>query len=107
MEKYHIASNGSKTKNGGTVVGASTEMFKHGLCIACVGDSVEYPDGSSSKIMNGAGAALQFNNKPIAIVGSKLENGDVIVLSPLEQLPRPILICIKRGEAKPEGFLAE
>jgi hypothetical protein len=44
-----------------------------------VGDRVRYPDGSESVIISGAGRASTFANRPIALVGSHVANGDIIV----------------------------
>jgi len=78
---YNLATLGSKTRDGGEVVTASTGMVIDGHRIACVGDMVRYQDGSESKIVSGAGYALTFERRPMAIVGSATENGDVIITS--------------------------
>jgi hypothetical protein len=44
-----------------------------------VGDRVRYPDGSESVIVSGAGHASTYANRPIALVGSHIANGDRIV----------------------------
>jgi hypothetical protein len=44
-----------------------------------VGDRVRYPDGSESVITSGAGHASTFADRPIALVGSHIANGDRIV----------------------------
>ncbi|OZI85691.1 hypothetical protein CFN58_16745 [Pseudomonas avellanae] len=46
-----------------------------------MGDVVRYPDGTESKIVSGAGAALAYKGKPMAIVGSAVANGDTITSS--------------------------
>lgn len=78
---YDLATLGAKTKQGGEVATASTGMEISGHRIACVGDVVRYPDGSESKIVSGAGAALAYKGQPMAIVGSATENGDTIITS--------------------------
>lgn len=78
---YDLATLGAKTRQGGEVVTASTDMKLEGHRIACVGDVVRYPDGSASKIVSGAGAALAYKDRPVAIVGSATDNGDTIVSS--------------------------
>ncbi|ROL84312.1 hypothetical protein BK637_27280 [Pseudomonas chlororaphis] len=46
-----------------------------------MGDRVRYPDGTESKIVSGAGAALTHQGLPMAIVGSATDNGDSIISS--------------------------
>ena len=78
---YDLATLGSKTRRGGEVATASTGMEMDGHRIACVGDMVRYPDGTESKIVSGAGAALAYKGRPMAIVGSATDNGDTITSS--------------------------
>ncbi len=78
---YDLATLGAKTRQGGDVVTASTDMEMDGHRIACVGDVVRYPDGTESKIVSGAGAALAYKDRPVAIVGSATDNGDTIISS--------------------------
>jgi uncharacterized Zn-binding protein involved in type VI secretion len=79
IARYPIATIGSRTRGGGEVVlaahGEPTDDFR----IACVGDRVRYPDGSESEIVSGAGHASTYANRPIALVGSHIANGDRIV----------------------------
>jgi uncharacterized Zn-binding protein involved in type VI secretion len=78
---YDLATLGAQTRKGGTVVSASTHMEMDGHRIACVGDIVRYFDGQESKIVSGAGCALAYENRPVAIVGSATDNGDTIINS--------------------------
>ena len=78
---FDLATIGAKTRQGGEVVTASTDMEMDGHLIACVGDAVRYPDGTESKIVSGAGAALVYKDRPAAIVGSATDNGDTIISS--------------------------
>jgi uncharacterized Zn-binding protein involved in type VI secretion len=78
LARYPIATIGSRTSRGGRVV-ASNEQVADDYRIACVGDRVRYPDGSESVITSGAGHASTFANRPIALVGSHVANGDRIV----------------------------
>ena len=66
-------------KFGGEVVLASQGEPADDFRIACVGDRVRYPDGSESVIVSGAGHASTYANRPIALVGSHIANGDRIV----------------------------
>jgi uncharacterized Zn-binding protein involved in type VI secretion len=79
VARYPIATIGSRTIRGGQVVLASNERFMDDYRVACVGDRVRYPDGSESVIVSGAGHASTFANRPIALVGSHVANGDRIV----------------------------
>jgi uncharacterized Zn-binding protein involved in type VI secretion len=77
IARYPIATIGSRTRRGGQVVDANghDDDFR----VACVGDRVRYPDGSESVITSGAGHASTFADRPIALVGSHIANGDRIV----------------------------
>ncbi len=75
---YALATVGSKTTRGGEVATASTAIKIDGKHVARVGDLVRYPDGSESPIVSGAGYAAAYKGMPLAIVGSHIENGDVI-----------------------------
>ncbi|AUH53756.1 hypothetical protein CXB49_22925 [Chromobacterium sp. ATCC 53434] len=44
-----------------------------------VGDIVRYSDGTEAKIISGAGVAGLVWDRPMAIVGSELDNGDRII----------------------------
>jgi uncharacterized Zn-binding protein involved in type VI secretion len=78
MARYAIATVGSHTVRGGEVVVDGAGHHADGWRIACVGDRVRYPDGSESIIVSGAGNATTFDDRPIALVGSHVENGDRI-----------------------------
>jgi len=78
---YDLATIGAKTQQGGEVVTASTDMQMDGHRIACVGDVVRYADGTESRIISGAGAALFYKDRPVAIVGSATDSGDIICSS--------------------------
>ena len=82
MARYPIATIGSHTVQGGRVVVDDQERASDGFRIACVGDRVRYPDGSESIIVSGAGNASTFGDRPVALVGSHVENGDRIAQSP-------------------------
>ncbi|MFC0253007.1 PAAR domain-containing protein [Massilia consociata] len=81
MARYPIATVGSCTIRGGRIVVAEHELHLDGFRVACVGDRVRYPDGSESIIVSGAGNASTFDDRPIALVGSHVENGDRIASS--------------------------
>lgn len=50
---YDLATLGAKTRQGGEVFTASTDMEMDGHRIACVGDTVRYQDGTESRIISG------------------------------------------------------
>jgi uncharacterized Zn-binding protein involved in type VI secretion len=79
VARYPIATIGSRTCRGGEVVLANHEQQADDFRVACVGDRVRYPDGSESVIVSGAGHASTFADRPIALVGSHIANGDRIV----------------------------
>ncbi|HEM7137956.1 TPA: PAAR domain-containing protein [Acinetobacter baumannii] len=67
---YYLAVNGSKTRDGGLVRASNNNYQIEGISIACVGDEVLYADGTTSKIISGAGEACVIAGKPAALVGS-------------------------------------
>lgn len=73
-----FATIGARTERGGCVTSGS-DFRMCNLRVACVGDVVTYEDGSQAVIMDGAGMAMVFCGKPVALVGSSLSNGDRIV----------------------------
>lgn len=98
---YCFAVNGSKTKNDGLVNASATQHTIDGLAIARVGDEVIYADGTTSKIISGAGTACIVDGLSVAVVGSRLENGDEIVDSP----NNAVAINIFKGDDALQGFL--
>lgn len=81
-QKFFAATHGSKTRNGGLIkatINKSIKAQEH--LIAVVGDEAIYEDGTTSKIISGAGEAGSIEGHDIALVGSRLENGDEIIES--------------------------
>ncbi|WP_322043983.1 PAAR domain-containing protein [Paraburkholderia sp. J67] len=76
---YAFATIGARTARGECVTTGSRSAYC-GLAIARVGDVVTYRDGSETVIMDGAWFAMTINNRPVALVGSSLSNGDSIIL---------------------------
>jgi len=110
MARYPIATVGSHTARGGQVVVGDNELHMDGFRIAAVGDRVRYPDGSESIIVSGAGNASTFGDRPIALVGSHVENGDRISLSQqnmgeivLFEGDAPIAGLLQPGYMPPQG----
>jgi len=78
---HGFATIGSLTRDGGRVTKATSGLVIAGLSVARVGDVVTYDDGSEAVIINGAGYAAVYGDKPFALVGSELSNGDRIIQS--------------------------
>ena len=79
---YRIAVLGTRTERGGVVVAVHDKIHElEGRLVACVGDTVRYSDGTESRISTGIPKVL-VNDRPLAVVGSQLENGDTLVESP-------------------------
>lgn len=99
-----FATVGSQTRDGGVIQQATTQMTitlndgqKAG--VAQVGDRVVYSDGRTAQIVTGAGKA----NSHVALVGSRLCNGDQII-----NTPQSVAFCVLRdGIAKADDFLPE
>lgn len=98
---YYLAVNGSKTRNGGLVRALNANYKIGGITVASVGDEVIYTDGTTSKIISGAGVACIVNGKSVALVGSRLENGDEIIDSPNTS----VAIRIFQDQPIPKNFL--
>ena len=75
--RYPAATESSTTERGGSPI-ATSGLHTAGGRIALVGDIVRYADGSEARIISGAGVASVYAGRPIALVGSELDNGDRI-----------------------------
>ena len=100
---YLIATEGSLTSNGGKVFSKyNGQQIKLDdgtmLNVSRVGDEVRYPDGTTAEIANGAG---NIPGESLALVGSSLDNGDVIISCPQNAGRR----VVRAGESLPENFL--
>jgi len=89
-----FATIGALTERGGRVTEATSGLTVAGLVVARVGDVVTYEDGSEAVIVDGAGEYAICSDKPFALVGSRLSNGDRIV----ETLQRLSGIHVPVGE---------
>jgi uncharacterized Zn-binding protein involved in type VI secretion len=81
---YRFAVKGATTRLGGVLREATSDfaVSKTHQKAACVGDYIEYGNGSRSQIVTGVGLPETPNFRALAVVGSLLENGDVITDSP-------------------------
>ena len=101
-KNFLAATHGSKTKNGGLVKASIHQQVKaEGHLIAAVGDEAIYQDGSNSKIISGAGEEGKIEGFEVALVGSRLENGDEII----ESLQSSFVFRLYADRAIPEDFL--
>lgn len=75
--RYPAVTESSTTERGGRPI-ATSGLHTAGGRIALVGDIVRYADGSEAQIISGAGVASVYAGRPIALVGSELDNGDHI-----------------------------
>jgi len=103
---YRIAVEGSHTREGGTVHapwnGNQIELSDGTkVNVALQGDEVVYADGRTAKIITGAGKRSEVNARSVALVGSRLDNGDEIIST----LCHGPMIVGREGETMPEDFL--
>lgn len=102
-KKLFFATHGSKTKNGGLVRATINQKIKaQGHLLAVVGDEAIYEDGTTSKIISGAGEVGSIEGYDIALVGSRLENGDEII----ESLQSVFEYRLYADREIPQGFLS-
>ena len=104
---YRIAVEGSLTKDGGTVRvvynGNQIELSDgRKVNVALVGDDVVYPDGRTTKIITGAGKISEVNGRGVALVNSRLDNGNEMI-STLCDGP---MIVGREGEVMPKDFVS-
>jgi hypothetical protein len=99
---YRYATQGSQTRDGGVIEHGSSGMtvkLESGqrVSVALVGDHAVYADGSKAQITTGGGKA----NSNVALVGSRLSNGDEIINTPQGS----ILTLRRQGVPKAADFL--
>lgn len=75
--RYPAATESSTTERGGKLI-ATSGFSTIGGRVAMVGDIARYADGSEARIVSGAGVAALYEGRPLALVGSELDNGDRI-----------------------------
>lgn len=108
MAIWRFATAGSLTRNGGKIEKASANdsfTLDDGSEVnrAMVGDGVVDPDGTRAKIINGSGS-VNTNGSGVSftLVGSQLDNGDVIVSTPQDYA---LLWQLDNSPAMPADFL--
>lgn len=108
LEIWRFATTGALTRDGGKIERASTNdsfILSDGTkgSHAMVGDYVIYPDVTRARIVSGSGSVATCNGVSYALVGSLLDNGDVIVSTPQDLT----LLCQwDNSPAMPADFLA-
>lgn len=100
VARHAMATIGSRTEQGGEVVPRPGQHADEYM-LACVGDRVRYADGSESVITSGAGHASTFADRPVALVGSHIANGDRIAASRHSMGE----IIVYEGDAPIQGLL--
>lgn len=81
LPAHAIATVGARSLWGGHVATGDDRVLIADMPIACVGDRVRYADGSEAVIVSGA-SCVQVEDRAVAAVGSRLDNGDVLIASP-------------------------
>lgn len=109
---YRIAVAGCRTRDGGT--GAEFNSAPgEGNKIQCADGKmrsvlteeslISYPDGRTARIVSSAGSHYRdVNGRGIALVGSRLDNGDLIISTP----QYACMLIAREGVAQPPDFLS-
>jgi hypothetical protein len=109
IEFYRIAVEGSLTRDGGilkTATATTKVEISNGqkLRVAQTLDTVVYPDGTAAAIISGAGdAGHNGRGQSVALVGSRLSNGDEIISTP----QGTTILVLRLGIPAAKGFLVE
>ncbi|WP_202308379.1 hypothetical protein [Dryocola clanedunensis] len=107
---YRAAVAGSRTLRGGVVDEPNPDpsqgmkvQLDNGQWVSMVteGATVTYPDGTKAVIITSAGQLSEWEGKGIALVGSLLDNGDVIISTP----DYGLVFTFREGESMPDDFL--
>lgn len=107
---YRAAVAGSLTLRGGIVDESNPDpnqgmkvQLDSGEWVGMVteGATVTYPDGTKATIITSAGQLSEWEGKGIALVGSLLDNGDVIIST----TGYGLVFSFREGESIPDDFL--
>ena len=107
---YRTAVAGSLTLQGGVIDEPNPDpnqglkvQLDNGQWASMVteGTTVTYPDGTKAVIITSAGQLSEWEGKGIALVGSLLDNGDVIISTP----DYGSVFTVREGESMPDDFL--
>jgi uncharacterized Zn-binding protein involved in type VI secretion len=105
---YRFATAGSLTRLGGVIretYHESKMLDENGemMSVALKGDEVVYPDETTARIVTSTGKSKIYNGCGIALIGSKLDNGDEIIST-----PQYGAMCVDReGLPSANDFLAD
>lgn len=107
---YRIAVAGSLTLRGGVADEFNPDPMQgykilrddeQMASVLTVGCRVTYPDGSTARIVSSAGSQYAIDECGIALVGSVLDNGDIIISTP----QRSGVLVGREGVDMPVDFL--
>mgnify|MGYP001032250364 CR=1 FL=1 len=107
---YRIAVAGSLTRRGGVADEFNPDpeqgykiRLSDGQWVSVLteGCTVTYPDGSTARIVSSAGSLHMFQDRGVALVGSRLDNGDEIISTPQGSH----YVIAQQGVPMPEDFL--
>ena len=103
---WRIATQDSRTRRGGVISKVDHDWkirLDSGVyvSVALTGDLITYDDGTTARIISGAGQAGIYKKHELALVGSLLDNGDEIISTPQQHL----YIVQRAGVPEAEEFL--
>ncbi|PLR29591.1 hypothetical protein [Chimaeribacter arupi] len=107
---YRLAVAGSLTRRGGVADEFNPDpeqgykiRLEHGQWVSVLteGCTVTYPDGSSARIISSAGSLHAYQDRGVALVGSRLDNGDEIISTPQGSC----YLIAQQGVPMPDDFL--
>lgn len=107
---YRLAVASCMTERGGVADEFNADPdqgYKHLLSngqwasVLTEGCTVSYPNGSTARIISSAGSRHTYEERGIALVGSELDNGDVIISTPQSAG----MLVGRKGVPMPEDFL--
>ncbi|MDU6409344.1 MAG: hypothetical protein E6560_00010 [Yersiniaceae bacterium] len=107
---YRLAVAGSVTRRGGVADEFNADPQQgykirlddgQWVSVLTEGCSVTYPDGSTARIVSSAGSLHMFKDRGVALVGSRLDNGDEIISTPQGSH----YLIAQAGVPMPEDFL--
>lgn len=96
---YRLAIYGATTARGGILREPAADWRIDGreAKVGTVGDAVQYPDGTTARIVSGLVVENAPDFVPLAFVGSELDNGDTITDSPERKGDAPRSFKIARN----------
>ncbi|WP_229679049.1 PAAR domain-containing protein [Silvimonas amylolytica] len=96
-----VATLGARTRAGGVVTTANSSLTVDGHRVAAVGDQISCSDGRVARVIEGAGSSMFiFGGSPVALIGSRADNGDAIISS----LQQKLCLTLRAGHPFPAGL---